>query len=304
MMNKQQKVLFFGLLASIFFSFTFILNRSMSLTGGSFLWSASLRYIFSFPFLLIYVVYKKRTEKIHSIISKDMLKWFIWSNIGFSLFYLPLTFASNYGTSWLVAATWQFTIVAGTLLSPLFNQKIHKKSLFCAILILIGVFVLQFDNITNFKLSDIIYCLIPMIIAAINYPLGNRKIMHICPKEINTLERIYAMTLCSLPFWIICSIIAYTQYNLPDSNQILQSFMVSIFSALIATILFFYSTDLAKGDSKLLSLAESTIAGEVIFTLIGGIIFLNDPPPNIIGWIGIIIIVIGMLLISNQNKNK
>lgn len=45
----------------------------------------------------------------------------------------------------------------------------------------------------------------------------------------------------------------------------------------------------------LYSIIEATQAGEVIFTLIGGILFLKDPFPSAIGFVGIVIIVIGMI---------
>lgn len=40
-----------GILAALFFAVTFILNHAMELDGGSWLWSASLRYFFMLPFL-------------------------------------------------------------------------------------------------------------------------------------------------------------------------------------------------------------------------------------------------------------
>ena len=39
-----------GILASLFFAVTFILNHAMEMQGGSWLWSASLRYFYA-PFL-------------------------------------------------------------------------------------------------------------------------------------------------------------------------------------------------------------------------------------------------------------
>lgn len=40
----------------LFFAFTFILNRSMNLSGGHWLWSAALRYLFSFPILFVLLI--------------------------------------------------------------------------------------------------------------------------------------------------------------------------------------------------------------------------------------------------------
>ena len=47
----MKKAFGLGILGSFFFAFTFILNRSMNLGGGYWLWSASLRYLFMLPML-------------------------------------------------------------------------------------------------------------------------------------------------------------------------------------------------------------------------------------------------------------
>ena len=51
----MKKAFSLGLLAAFFFSFTFILNSQMNISGGSWIWSASLRYLFMFPILFIIV---------------------------------------------------------------------------------------------------------------------------------------------------------------------------------------------------------------------------------------------------------
>ncbi|HLS59711.1 MAG TPA: multidrug resistance efflux transporter family protein, partial [Virgibacillus sp.] len=38
------RAILIGIIAALFFSVTFILNRSMELAGGSWAWSASLRF--------------------------------------------------------------------------------------------------------------------------------------------------------------------------------------------------------------------------------------------------------------------
>ncbi len=52
------KAIVIGILASFFFAFTFVLNRAMDLEGGSWIWSASLRYYFMVPMLLLIVMYR------------------------------------------------------------------------------------------------------------------------------------------------------------------------------------------------------------------------------------------------------
>ena len=46
-------------------------------------------------------------------------RWLLWSPVGFGLFYAPMAFAVSAGPGWLLAGTWQITILAGILLAPL-----------------------------------------------------------------------------------------------------------------------------------------------------------------------------------------
>ena len=169
--------LIYGVISSIFFAFTFVLNSSMNISGGHWAWSASLRYIFMLPLLYIIILKQNSLHKILSSIKNNMSSWILWSTVGFGLFYAPLTFASSYGQSWLVAGCWQITIVAGILLTPLFKQKIPLKSLLMSFIILIGVFLIQYEQASKVNFSQVLLSIIPILIAAFSYPLGNRKMM-------------------------------------------------------------------------------------------------------------------------------
>lgn len=117
------KAIVIGILASLFFAVTFILNRAMELSGGRWLWSSSLRFIFMVPFLCLIVIMRGTFTPLLLEMRKKPFYWIKWSFVGFVLFYAPITFAAAYGPGWLIAGTWQITIVAGVLLSPLFYVK-------------------------------------------------------------------------------------------------------------------------------------------------------------------------------------
>ena len=300
----MKKAFMLGICASFFFAFTFILNQQMHLSGGSWYWSSSLRYIFMLPILLIIMISKRQLKEVIIDILKKPLPWLLWSTIGFGFFYAPLSFASSYGASWLVAGTWQLTIVAGGLMSPLFfkiiktekgivkiRNKIPKKSLLISLLILVGI-------ATDISLLNTMLVIIPVIIAAFSYPLGNRKMMEICDSNINTIQRVFGMTLCSIPFWIIISLLGISNSGLPGKSQLIQSFIVAVFSGIIATILFFKATDIVKDNSHNIAIIESTQAGEVVFTLLGGILIFHDTVPTTLSLLGLIIVVLGMILNS------
>ncbi|MGF2616505.1 multidrug resistance efflux transporter family protein [Rossellomorea vietnamensis] len=304
--------LFLGGLASMFFAVTFILNRSMELAGGSWLWSSSLRFFFMVPFLIIIVLARKNLMPLLNEMRKHPLQWLGWSFVGFVLFYAPITFAAAYGPGWLVAGTWQLTIVAGVLLGPLFfmkendntekrmvRQKIPVKALLISILILSGVILIQWQQASGGVSREMmIVGILPVLIAAFAYPLGNRKMMELCGGKLDTFQRVLGMTVATIPFWLVIAAFGLTESGLPGTNQILQSFIIAICSGVIATTLFFIATDKAKGDQAKLAAVEATQSTQVLFVIIGEILLLSAPFPNRIAMAGLFIIVIGMLIHS------
>ena len=294
----MKKGILLGLLASFFFAFTFILNRSMHLSGGSWVWSASLRYLFTFPLFALLVRRNGGFSRVHAAIRQKPFAWLLWSCVGFGLFYAPISYAADHAESWLVAASWQVTIVMGLLLSPLFHKRVALKNLGAALVILVGVFLLQVKNIRASALGSVAQTLVPILVAAVAYPLGNRKMMALCPPELATVERVYGMTLCSLPVWILLALYGFFTKGAPSGSQAIQSFGVALLSGVVATLLFFRATDLVKHSQRQLAVVESTQSFEVLFTLLGGVLLLKDAPPDVYGWIGVILIVAGMALSS------
>lgn len=296
----MRKALILGIIASFFFSFTFLLNRQMHLTGGAWEWSASLRYIFMLPIIFLILKSKKQTSAVYHEIRRQPIKWFLFSTIGFGFFYAPLCFASIYSPSWLIAGTWQITIVAGVIMTPLFSQnknmsgRFPTKVLFFSSMILLGVLLIQFEEATKMSLFHFITGSMPVLFAAFAYPFGNRKTIQLCSNRLTTLQRIYGMTLCSLPFFASISFLGIIKSGLPSHSQVIQSFAVAIFSGILATLLFFKATDLVSNSPHKLAIIEATQSGEVIFTLLGSILIFKDSIPGLFGILGILLIVLGM----------
>ena len=67
------------------------------------------------------------------------------------------------------------------------RQEIPKKSLVFSSLILIGIFVMQFDNAQNISFLKAFFVVILVIIAAFAYPLRNRKMMEVCGDRFSTI---------------------------------------------------------------------------------------------------------------------
>lgn len=308
------RAIFIGILGALFFSVTFILNHSMASSGGNWLFSASLRFIFMFPFLFIFIYIKKRHSHVLKHIKTHFLQWLLWSTLGFVFFYIPITFVSNYSPGWLISATWQLTIICGLLLAPFFyeyiqfdnqlvkvRERVSWRSVGTSSVMVFGVVLVQIPQISTIEMKTFILSVLPLVIGAFSYPLGNRKMMELVDNKLTTIERIYGMTLITLPIWLVIFAIGVFSSGLPSPNQVLQSFLVAIFSGIIATTLFFYATNMVKHNQAKLAAVEATQATEIIFTLIGEMLFLGLPLPDPVSIAGIIIITLGIFIYSFMN---
>lgn len=210
----------------------------MNLDGGSFLWSAALRFIFMLPLMYILVRFSGGMQPVLRHIRRYPVPWLLYSTIGFGFFYFFVTMASVYGESWLVAALWQLTIVCGIVLTPLFGAPIPRKPLAFSLLIIVGVFLLQMEGASRLDMRGALIALGCILIAAFSYPYGNRRMMQYCQDDLNTSQRVFGMTLMSMPFWLVVSGVAYATAGVPSNGQMVQSFFVALFSGVIATLLF------------------------------------------------------------------
>lgn len=298
------KELTLGIISSMFFAVTFILNRSMELAGGSWMWSSSLRFLFMLPFLFLIVGLRKNVNQVWIEMMKNPFAWLTWSFVGFVLFYGPLTYAAAYGPGWLVAGTWQFTIVAGILLAPLFytpgpikrRHTIQKKALAISSIILIGVLFIQQENARGLSFSEMAVGILPVILAAFAYPLGNRKMMEVCDGKLDTFQRVLGMTIASTPFWLILGCYAFFQVGAPRMPQVTQSFIVAICSGVIATSLFFLATNLSRNHPGKLAAVEATQSTQILFVIMGEAAILSVPFPSGFSLIGILLIIVGMTI--------
>ena len=108
-----------GVLAALFFSSTFVLNRAMSLDGGSWVWSASLRYGWMTLFLIVGMLVTGRRGILRNVFVLFRQFWRFWllaGTVAFGIFYAGISFAASYAPSWVVATTWQLTILALSLI--------------------------------------------------------------------------------------------------------------------------------------------------------------------------------------------
>jgi drug/metabolite transporter (DMT)-like permease len=302
------RLIFTGILSAFFFSSTFVLNRAMSLQGGHWVWSASLRYVYTFLMLTLWLVLTGKRELLRQTFRAYRDNWCFWSmagGIGFGLFYALLTFSATFAPGWVVATTWQSTILATPIVLFFFKKKVPKKGVFYTVIIFLGIVLVTYQQDTAASLSAILLGILPVIVAAFAYPVGNQLIWEarhggspLIPRITgpvldDSVCRVLIMVIGSAPFWGI--LIFATHPPLPSRGQLINTALVALFSGVIATTLFFHARHRSKTPLEL-SAVDATQATEVIFSLLGEIIFLNGALPGAAGGVGIALSVAGLAL--------
>jgi hypothetical protein len=181
-------------------------------------------------------------------------------------------------------------------------RRIPFKAMRWSLLILAGIALMQWRHARTISAAQALLCVLPLVLAAFMYPLGNRKMMEICGDEADTFQRVLNMTLASLPFWFLVSLYGGISQGAPGSSQIFRSFLVALFAGVIATLLFFAATNLVKRSPSRLAAVEATQAGELVFALAGEILFLAAPLPSPLSLSGMCLVTLGMVLHSLRAK--
>ncbi|MFC7371477.1 multidrug resistance efflux transporter family protein [Fictibacillus iocasae] len=293
------KAIVLGVLAALFFGVTFVLNRTMEQSGGSWPWTSSLRFFYMVPLLWGIVWLRGNVAPVLKELKQHFRVWFLWSTVGFVLFYAPITFAAGFGPAWLVASTWQITIIAGSLLVPLFimngkRQSIPLKGLLFSSIILAGVLLVQWQEAQGGLGLNSLYCVLAVLVAAFAYPLGNRKMMQHTNGRLDAFQRALGMTIASLPIWLVLAAAGFVTSGPPSSGQLVQTVFVAVSSGVIATVLFFKATDLCGGNPVKLAAVEATQSAEIVFVLAAEILFLSLAVPNAPALAGMALIMMGM----------
>lgn len=297
-----------GLLAAMFFSATFLINRAISLDGGHWYWSASLRFCYTILFLSIgFIVFKGFTYFINILKEyfNNFLFWSLAGTIGFGFFYSLICYAADFSPAWVVATTWQLTILASLFVLAFFGNKLSKRVWFFTFIIFIGVTLVNFSSFEMDNLEALFSGFLPVLVAAFSYPFGNQLVWEQKNKREkksqditlfkNAFVKVFLLTLGSFPLWIILFFV--TQPASPNSNQLINVAMVSMLSGVIATSLFLYARNHANTTSRLI-LVDATQSGEVFFALFGEILFLGATLPSLTGWLGLLLTLVGLYFLT------
>jgi len=264
--------------------------------------------IFVFFLLFSLILVNKGVNYLRDVITifiRNAKFWLVAGSIGFGIFYSLLCYAADHAPGWVVAGTWQVTVIATPIVLLFFKEKVPRYGVFFSFVIFIGILLIQFYNKENeFASKHIFYGVIPVVIAAFAYPVGNQLlnfakhgnhslISHIdSPILKDAPSCVLLMTMGSIPFWALLVLIVAPP--LPLKGQLINTGIVAVSSGIIATSIFYKARNASKSP-YIISAVDATQSGEVVFSLAGELLLLNGALPNLTGGIGIIIIVVGII---------
>lgn len=306
-MSEQQKstrAIAWGVVASLFLSSTFIINSLLADSGGYWAWIAALRSIFLVPILGLVVFFTRQLRPLLSAIKQEPFVFIKWGITGFGLLYTSLAIASLFSPGWMVAASFQINILAGILLAPfIYTDKrkiIPRRALLLSILIISGVFVMQFEKMNQLHAAaNVLISFFMVVLGAVVWPLGNRKLLVELEQkgiQLNALQRVLGMSVGCLPWLLVLSVIGFMKAGPPSLALCTSSLYSALLSGFLGGVGFYQATQMVNKNPVALATIEATQVFEIVFTLLGEMILTGTPFPGFYGQLGLLIVFTGMLL--------
>ena len=294
-----------ALLSSVFFSQTYLFNRAMATDGGHWAWTASLRYLFTLPLLLPLMRWQGGAAPVLRAIGAHPWAWLRHATIGFGIFYALLTYAASSGPSWLVAGSFQFTVVAGMLCAPLLYRDARRQVPLAALavggIVLAGVLLQQRGHAHGSLDREAWVAVACVLGAAVAYPLGNRLLLlHLerSGEDLNATQRVFGMTLASQPLWWCVAAYAWWHAGLPPMSQVWLAGGVALSAGVVATILFFQATGLVRDNPVALGAVEAMQGAELLFATLLGAWWLGEAWPRGVALWGVGLVLLGIVLFA------
>ncbi|HCN16163.1 MAG TPA: hypothetical protein DIS69_08905 [Moraxellaceae bacterium] len=335
------KMIVWGLIASAFFSTSFVLYQLMSVQGGHWFWSASFRCFFMWLLLSVFILLQNKLNpsKLLALGKLFVSHWQFWcvtGGIGLGTYGL-LAFAADYAEGWVIAATYLFTVVASLVVLSFFGQSFQKKVIVYSVIVFIGVVLANVGEGLRHSTSQgtdwhalLLFGALPAFIASFCFPLGNQliwqagqpkgvathhtdaiskaannetsKLLQKVPQVTspllsNPLHKVWLMSLGSLPMWLVLGVMV--QPPAPSVSQMTISFLVALMAGVLGTTTFLHARSLAKQPQQLAAV-DATQGSEIIFALLGGMLLLHTPMPSGLSFVGIALVIIGLVLFAKQ----
>ena len=291
-----------AVLASLFFTMTYVLNRASALDGGHWAWMASLRYLITLPLMLPLVYFQGGAKPVLRAIAAHPWAWIRCGAIGFVLFYCMLSLAAASGPAWLVAGSFLVTVVTGMLCAPLLykdeRRRIPPAGLAVAVVILAGILLMQVGYASGPLDRAAWLALGFVLVAAFAFPLGNRLLLlHLerSGEDFTATQRVFGMTLASQPLWLLVAVYAGVRSGAPAASHVWLAAGVAVCAGVIATILFFQATGMVRNQPLALGAAEAMQGSEVVFAVLLGVLLLGEAWPSGLAVPGALLVIAGIV---------
>jgi drug/metabolite transporter (DMT)-like permease len=300
------RLILLGGVAAAFFSSTFILNRAMSLAGGHWAWTAALRFLFMLAMLVGILLQRGGGRRIAVIAALYRAHWRFWTlagGVGFGVFYALICYAASHAPGWIVAATWQTTILATPLVLLAMGRRVPARGLLLTALIFSGILLVNLEHAGQASPAEVLTGALPVLVAALAYPLGNQMVWEAwrggrgwIPRidaaiMEDSLARVLLLTAGSIPFWLLLLLAA--EPPPPTAGQWLSTALVALLSGVIATAIFLQARHRCRHPHEIAAV-DATQSMEVLFSLAGEVIFLDGAWPGVLGGGGIALILLGL----------
>lgn len=299
-----------GLIASALFSVTFILNRAISLAHGPWVWSAVLRYLDTAVLLGGWLLVRRGPRYLGQVLGVFRARlpfWLLAGTVGCGVFYAGCCYAADHAPGWIVAATWQSTILASPLVLRAFGARVPLRGVAFMGLIFAGIVGLNARRLAGgVPAEQILTGVVPILLAAVAYPTGNQllhRARHADARSSATLAdpiaAVLLMTLGSLPAF--AALVLAVRPPPPGAEQVVATAIVALFAGCLATTLFLYTRNLSR-DPWRIAAVDATQAGEVGFALLGEVVLLGAPLPDLASWAGLLAVVGGLVGFTLRGK--
>ena len=236
---------------------------------------------------------------------KNRYFWIFSGGVGFGLFYLALCYAASYSPGWVLAATWQITILMTPFVIRAFGNRVPTRGIIYLIIMFLGILLVNYDEFkisTHFDLRSAI----PIAFAAICYPFGNTLCKYACEGKfknipinrysisISVFSQILMMTMGAFPvlflFWLI------TSPPLPTHSQLYSVAFIGLSTGVIATSLLYRARKMAGQSAFALAAADGTQAVEGPLALFWEWAIFRGLLPSLYGASGLILVIAGTAL--------
>ncbi|OZG73029.1 hypothetical protein BTA51_13835 [Hahella sp. CCB-MM4] len=297
-----------GLVSAALFSLTFVINYEISFGGGSWVWTAVLRYMFTILILLVLLRLTKGRgylPELFRLFRQNLAFWIIAGSFSCGLFYTGIAFSSEHLRGWAVAATFQLTIIFSPIVLMFMGYRFPLRVLPFSFLVLIGATLVNWAGDVDETNTDLfIMGVLPIIVSAVAYPFGNQLVNSAkngglayvpriqSPLLNNAFSVVLLLSLGSIPFWLLLVIVCWP--GMPAEDQYLQTFIVALVAGVLATSVFFYARNLTSDPVKVVAV-DTTQATEVLFALFFELMFVDPRIPTYMQLAGLVMVLVGLM---------